>query len=83
MRRAAAYLALLAMAPLLLGGCVAASVVPMAAIAATGAYKAADAARPISDSEEYYVGRAVAARIFSKYPLSQDAKLTAYVNEVG
>jgi beta-barrel assembly-enhancing protease len=83
MRKTVAYLALLAMAPLALGGCVAAGVVPMAAIAATGAYKAKDAARPINDSEEYYVGRAVAARIFSKYPLSNNVKLTQYVNEVG
>jgi len=57
--------------------------VPVAAIAATGAYKAREASRPINDSEEYYVGRAVAARIFSKYPLSTNAKLTQYVNEVG
>jgi beta-barrel assembly-enhancing protease len=83
MKRVAAYLALLAMAPLGLGGCVAAGVVPVAAIAATGAYKAREASRPINDSEEYYVGRAVAARIFSKYPLSTNAKLTQYVNEVG
>jgi predicted Zn-dependent protease len=43
----------------------------------------ARASRPISDSEEYYVGRAVAARILSTYPLLQDRRLTGYVNLVG
>jgi predicted Zn-dependent protease len=43
----------------------------------------ARASRPISDSEEYYVGRAVAARILSTYPLLQDRRLTEYVNLVG
>ncbi|MGQ9655908.1 MAG: M48 family metalloprotease [Thermodesulfobacteriota bacterium] len=42
-----------------------------------------EASRPINDSEEYYVGRAVAARIFSMYPLYQDEGLTLYVNLVG
>jgi predicted Zn-dependent protease len=41
------------------------------------------AARPISDSEEYYVGRAVAARIFGEYPLLNNQALTGYVNMVG
>jgi predicted Zn-dependent protease len=43
----------------------------------------ARASRPISESEEYYVGRAVAARILSTYPLLQDRRLTGYVNLVG
>ncbi len=43
----------------------------------------AKAFRPISDEEEYYVGRAVAARILSSYPLLKDKKLTDYVNLVG
>lgn len=44
---------------------------------------AGSAARPISDQEEYYIGRAVAARILSTYPLLRDRKLTEYVNMVG
>lgn len=41
------------------------------------------AARSISDEEEYFVGRAVAAQIISSYPLSTDRELTAYINKVG
>ncbi|MFZ5452201.1 MAG: M48 family metalloprotease [Thermodesulfobacteriota bacterium] len=41
------------------------------------------ATRNISDSEEYLVGRAVAARILTDHPLVQDPKLQLYVNEVG
>ena len=52
-------------------------------IAATGATKAAKASHEITDSEEYYIGRAVAARVLSQYPLYQNAKVTEYVNEVG
>jgi predicted Zn-dependent protease len=77
------WLVLLAVAPFLVGGCTAMAVAPVAAIAVKGATKAHEAARPITDSEEYYVGRAVAARILTKYKLSQNAKLTEYVNEVG
>jgi len=43
----------------------------------------ASASRPISDSEEYYIGRAVAARILSTYPIYRDKRLTEYVNMVG
>jgi predicted Zn-dependent protease len=74
---------LLAAALLLAGGCAGASALSAVPIAVTGVTKATQAARPINDSEEYYVGRAVAARIIGKYPVSQDAKLTEYVNEVG
>jgi len=41
------------------------------------------AARPISEEEEYFVGRAVAAQIISSYPLSDDRGLTAYITKVG
>ncbi len=41
------------------------------------------AARPISDEEEYYVGRAVAAKILGTYRLTTDARLTQYVNLIG
>jgi beta-barrel assembly-enhancing protease len=81
--RRLACLVLLAAAPLLMGGCTAMAVAPVAAIAYKGATKASEASRPINDSEEYYVGRAVAARILGQYKLDQNAKLTKYVNEVG
>ena len=41
------------------------------------------AAKPLSDEEEYYVGRAVAARILSTYLLLENRKVTEYVNSVG
>ncbi len=41
------------------------------------------AARGLSDSEEYFVGRAVAARIFARYPLCQNQEATLYLNQVG
>jgi beta-barrel assembly-enhancing protease len=41
------------------------------------------ASRPISEEEEYYVGRAVAAKILGTYQLSNDARLTRYVNLIG
>lgn len=77
------WLALLVAALFLVEGCAAAYVIPAASVAAVGVSKASEASRPINDSEEYYVGRAVAARILAKYPLSQNTKLTNYVNEVG
>ena len=81
--RREAWLALLILVPFAAGGCAAAALVPAAAIAYKGASQATEASRPITDSEEYYVGRAVAARILSKYKLDQNPKLTQYVNEVG
>ena len=47
------------------------------------AQKTLAAARGISDSEEYYIGRAVAARLLSRNSLSQNQDATKYVNEVG
>jgi predicted Zn-dependent protease len=41
------------------------------------------AARPLADDEEYYVGRAVAARLTSTYPLHRDGRLTDYLNLIG
>ncbi len=82
--RRAPWLALLILAPFAVQGCAGASaVIPAASVALTGASKASAASRPITDSEEYYVGRAVAARILGKYKLDQNPKLTQYVNEVG
>ncbi|MCX6564436.1 MAG: M48 family metalloprotease [Candidatus Aminicenantes bacterium] len=37
----------------------------------------------ITEEEEYYIGRSVAAMILSKYPVYQNAPLTQYVNLVG
>ena len=68
------WLVLLAAAPFLMGGCLAMAVAPVAAIAYKGATKAHDASRPITPSEEYYVGRAVAARILTQYKLDQNAR---------
>jgi len=77
------WLVLLAAAPFLVGGCAGISVSPVAAIAYKGSSKAQDASRPITDSEEYYIGRAVAARVLGNYKLDQNAKLNEYVNEIG
>jgi predicted Zn-dependent protease len=59
------------------------SVMPAAEMAQKVGSKAWDASKDISDSEEYYLGRGVAARILSQYPLSKDQALNTYVNEVG
>ncbi len=37
----------------------------------------------ITEEEEYYIGRAVAAVILSRYPVYQNRALTEYVNQVG
>ncbi len=48
-----------------------------------GVTQMAQAAKEITPSEEYYIGRAVAAMILEKSPLYQNAALTQYVNKVG
>ncbi|MBM4273296.1 MAG: peptidase M48 [Deltaproteobacteria bacterium] len=45
--------------------------------------KLVQAARPISNEEEYRVGRAVAASFLAEYPLYDNPQLNRYVNEVG
>ncbi|MDD2902003.1 MAG: M48 family metallopeptidase [Syntrophales bacterium] len=67
----------------LVGGCAGMDYTSVANIALKTAPKVAAASRPINDSEEYYVGRAVAARILSANRLYTDPQLTLYVNEVG
>lgn len=47
------------------------------------AVQTAKAARPMTDQEEYYVGRAVAATILGQYRLYANQRLTSYINEVG
>jgi predicted Zn-dependent protease len=78
-----AILLLSAAAALFLGGCAGIDVTSVATIAAKGVPKAAQASRAIDDSEEYYVGRAVGARILAQQSLRPDPELTRYVNEVG
>ncbi len=81
---------------LLLGGCAEAVKVGTSVASATGylsgsqkdaidrvAEKTEKAARPISESEEYYIGRAVAARILGRYRLYDNAAATLYVNQIG
>jgi predicted Zn-dependent protease len=68
-------------------GCAATSVESLlpgaVSIASTGATKAVKASHEFTPSEEYYIGRAVAARVLSTYPLYKNAEVTEYVNEVG
>lgn len=52
-------------------------------VGAKAAQKSMVAAKGISDSEEYYIGRAVAARLLARSSLSQNKDATLYVNEVG
>ena len=47
------------------------------------ARQTAKAARPMTEQEEYYVGRAVAATILGRYRLYSNERLTAYVNSIG
>jgi predicted Zn-dependent protease len=37
----------------------------------------------LTEEEEYYIGRAVAARILDRYPLATDSKLAGYVEKIG
>ena len=41
------------------------------------------AVRPMTDREEYYVGRAVAATVLGQYRLYRDDRLNLYLNQVG
>src|SRR5450759_1031115 len=83
MMRREAWLALITLVSFAVGGCGTSAIIPAAAVAYKCAAQATTAARPITDSEEYYVGRAVAAQILSRYKLDQNPNLTQYVNEVG
>jgi predicted Zn-dependent protease len=47
------------------------------------AKQTAKAVRPMTEQEEYYVGRAVAATILGQYRLYSNERLTAYVNTIG
>lgn len=43
----------------------------------------AEASQPLTEEEEYYLGRSVAARILATYPLLEDETITEYVNLIG
>lgn len=47
------------------------------------ARQTAQAVRPMTEQEEYYVGRAVAATLLARYRLYSNGRLTAYVNSIG
>lgn len=47
------------------------------------AVKTERAVRPITETEEYYIGRGVAARILSQYELYDDPDTVWYVNHIG
>ena len=47
------------------------------------AVKTERAVRPITETEEYYIGRGVAARILSQYGLYDDPDTVWYVNHIG
>lgn len=48
-----------------------------------GVEMVAGAAHQISEEEEYYIGRAVAANILSQYPLLKNKPLSLYLNLIG
>ena len=47
------------------------------------AIKAEKAVRPITETEEYYIGRGVAARVLSQYDLYNHSEIIWYVNHIG
>jgi len=47
------------------------------------AIKTQRAVRPITERDEYYIGRGVAARILSQYRLYNDSEAIRYVNHIG
>jgi predicted Zn-dependent protease len=80
----------------LLAGCATATQVATTVAVSTGymtqgqkqaldktAVKVEKAARPVSETEEYYIGRGVAATILTKYSLYRNPTVTEYVNYVG
>ena len=83
MKRLTLWCVFLAAALVLVWGCAGMDYTSVASIAVKTTVKAAEASRPINDSEEHYIGRAVAARVLGSNRLFQDPQLTLYVNEVG
>lgn len=69
---------------LLLAGCKVSDLTPeRIGMIASSVSTIGKAARPLAEDEEYYVGRAVAARISSTYPLYRNERLTDYLNLIG
>ena len=83
MRRTFSWLWLAVGVSGLAAGCGGLSGMDVAQVAVKVAPKMVQASRTINDQEEYYVGRAVAARVLAVHPLLENPKLTLYVNEVG
>lgn len=52
-------------------------------LAKTSTMNIVQASQPLSPEQEYYLGRAVAARILAQYPLLDNWKMTEYVNMIG
>ncbi len=51
--------------------------------ALTTVQEVSKASRPISDEEEYYIGRALAAKILTTYKIYNNARIVDYINLVG
>lgn len=66
-----------------LAGCRSFDVSSAVSLATTSAVNIAQASQTLSPEQEYYLGRAVGARILAKYPLLDNWKLTEYVNNIG
>jgi predicted Zn-dependent protease len=66
-----------------LAGCRSIDVSSAVSLATTSVVNIAQAAQTLSPEQEYYLGRAVGARILAKYPLLDNWKLTEYVNNIG
>lgn len=69
----------------LLKGCVSTSgdLAGHLSTAVTVAQEVSKASRPISDEEEYYIGRALAAKILTTYRVYNNARIIDYINLVG
>jgi len=66
-----------------LAGCRTFDVSSAVSLATTSAVNIAQASQTLSPEQEYYLGRAVGARILAKYPLLDNWKLTEYINNIG
>jgi predicted Zn-dependent protease len=75
-------LPLLLLLPFLEIGCFHAAMAPIKS-AKRISKEVSKASNPISDVEEYYIGRSVAANIVAKYPVLDNDELTNYVSLVG
>lgn len=80
------FIIILIMQVLFLAGCQSVSVYDVAKhmdMVTTAASATQKASRDISEEEEYYVGRAVAAKLLATFPLSKNSALREYVNYIG